>query len=299
MSSPIDLSLLQRWVGNTETSQDTITLAPVRSMSALLDRDDSAPQAGDSLPPLWHWLYFLPTAKQSDLGEDGHAKRGGFLPPVPLPRRMWAGGHLEFITPIRVGDQLTRTSTIQSVNHKQGKSGDLVFVTVKHLYEGQQGLCLRETHDIVYRAHALVTAKSLPPTAADTLVKTGALAHPVWHREITPDDVLLFRYSALTFNAHRIHYDRNYATQAEAYPGLVVHGPLIAALLLDVLGSHTDRPLKQFSFKAVRPTFECADQRPLRVSAQMLPDGQHCCLWAQDHEGWLTMQAQAELGATP
>lgn len=299
MSSQIDLSLLQRWVGNTETSQDTITLAPVRSMLALLNSDETVPQAGDDLPPLWHWMYFLPATKQSDLGEDGHAKRGGFLPPVPLPRRMWAGGQLEFIKPIHLADTLTRTSTIQSVNHKQGKSGDLVFVTVEHRYDNKHGTCLREVHDIVYRTVANSTDKSVAPVPAAMLIDESAHAQPLWMGEITPDETLLFRYSALTFNAHRIHYDRTYATDVEAYPGLVIHGPLIATLLVDLLRRHTDKPLKRFTFKAVRPAFECADQRRLQVNAQMLSDGKRCRLWAQDHEGWLTMQADAELGAAP
>ena len=131
-----DISLLGTWVGKQETLQDTITAAPVRSMAALLDRDIAIPKAGDPLPPLWHWLYFLPSAKQSELGQDGHPKRGGFLPPVPLPRRMWAGGSLDFIAPIHVGETLTRTSCIQSISPKKGRGGDLVFVCVEHLYHG-------------------------------------------------------------------------------------------------------------------------------------------------------------------
>jgi 3-methylfumaryl-CoA hydratase len=290
----IDMALLRQWVGKQDVCQDTITLAPVRAMTALLDRDDAL-ALGDPLPALWHWLYFLPATKQSEIASDGHPQRGGFLPPVPLPRRMWAGGHLEFFSPIHLGEHVRRTSHIQSVNHKQGKSGDLVFVTVEHQYHGDQGLCLRETHDIVYRSHSSPSDKPLPPVAAHIMVQSGQDAHDVWSRDTVPDDVLLFRYSALTFNAHRIHYDRKYATEVEAYPGLVVHGPLIATLLLDGLRRHSDRPVKNFNFKAIRPAFECSDQRHLRVNAQMLTDGQHCRLWAQDHEGWLTMQAQAEL----
>ena len=290
-----DTSLLGTWVGKQETLQDTITAAPVRSMAALLDRDIAIPKAGDPLPPLWHWLYFLPSAKQSELGEDGHPKRGGFLPPVPLPRRMWAGGSLDFIAPIHVGDTLTRTSCIQSISPKKGRGGDLVFVCVEHQYHGEQGLCLRETHDIVYRDSAAPTDKPLPPVAAHTMVQSGNGATEVWSRDAVPDDVLLFRYSALTFNAHRIHYDRKYASEVEGYPGLVVHGPLIATLLLELLGQHTDKAIKRFTFKATRPIFECADQRRMRVNAQMHPDGIRCRLWAQDHQDWLTMQADAEL----
>jgi 3-methylfumaryl-CoA hydratase len=294
LMTEFDTSLLSAWVGKKETRQDTITVAPVRSMSALLDRDNAL-QEGDRLPPLWHWLYFLPAAKQSELGEDGHPKRGGFLPPVPLPRRMWAGGSLDFIAPIHVGETLTRSSFIQSITPKKGRGGDLVFVCVEHQYHGEQGLCLRETHDIVYRDHADPTDPPLPQVAAATMTETGKDAAEVWSQDTVPDDVLLFRYSALTFNAHRIHYDRKYASEVEGYPGLVVHGPLIATLLLDLLGQHTDKTIKRFSFKAVRPIFDCADQRRMRVNAQMHSDGNHCRLWAQDHQDWLTMQADAEL----
>ncbi|NQW66448.1 MAG: MaoC family dehydratase N-terminal domain-containing protein [Burkholderiales bacterium] len=285
---------LGSWVGRQETCQDTITAAPVRLMSALLGRDDTL-QAGDSLPPLWHWLYFLPAAKASDMAEDGHPKRGGFLPPVPLPRRMWAGGSLEFLAPILVGDVLTRTSRIQSITPKKGRGGDLVFVCVEHLYHGTQGLCLSETHDIVYRSMPAATDKPLPPIGAHVMVETGNGEAEVWSRDAVPDEVLLFRYSALTFNAHRIHYDRNYASEVEGYPGLVVHGPLMATLLLDLLRSHTDRVVKRFSFKAVRPIFECQDQRRMRLNAQMSIDAKRCRLWAQDQDDWLTMQADAEL----
>ena len=294
MVTEFDSANLGAWVGKQESLQDTITAAPVRLMSVLLGRDDAL-QAGDSLPPLWHWLYFLPAAKQSELGEDGHAKRGGFLPPVPLPRRMWAGGSLEFFAPIQIGDTLTRASRIQSITPKKGRGGDLVFVCVEHQYHGTQGLCLSETHDIVYRSMPAATDKPLPPIGAHVMVETGNGEAEVWSRDVVPDEVLLFRYSALTFNAHRIHYDRNYASEVEGYPGLVVHGPLMATLLLDLLRSHTDRVVKRFSFKAVRPIFECQDQRRMRLNAQMRIDGKHCRLWAQDHDDWLTMQADAEL----
>ncbi len=290
--SAIDMALLSTWVGQNESVQDRVTLAPVRAMAALLDHQ-TAPGEGEELPALWHWLYFLATTKQAKLGHDGHAKRGGFLPPVPLPRRMWAGGSLVFQAPIRIGDTLARTSTVQSVTSKSGRSGELVFVTVEHRVHRDQTLCLTETHDIVYRSAPSSLDTPVPPIDANSLIDHSPNAHAVWHKELVPDDVLLFRYSALTFNAHRIHYDRQYAVKTEGYPGLVVHGPLLASLLMDLLHQHTDKPLKRFTFKAVRPVFECADQRPLRLHAQMQTSGSHCRLWAQDHEGWLAMQADA------
>ena len=292
---PQTLAHLQSWQGRSETLTDLITPAPLRALSATLDRDDPAPQAGTALPPLWHWLFFLPHHRQSEIGPDGHAKRGGFLPPVPLPRRMWAGGRLHWHAPLRVGDEVKRVSTIESVTHKSGRTGDLLFVLVKHEVFNAQGLCLTEEHDIVYRPAAQPTDPVPAPIAAAPLAEQGQPMGALWTRDITPDDVLLFRYSALTFNGHRIHYDRKYVTEVEGYPGLIVHGPLIATLLVDLVRRHTDRPIQSFEFKALRPTFECADQRIVRVTGQPQIDGHQVRLWAQDHEGWLTMQATAEL----
>jgi 3-methylfumaryl-CoA hydratase len=289
--TPDTLAHLQSWQGRSETLQDLITPAPLRALSATLDRDDDEPVAGTELPPLWHWLFFLPHHRQSEIGPDGHAKRGGFLPPVPLPRRMWAGGRLHWHAPLRVGDTVRRVSTIASVTHKAGRTGDLLFVLVKHEVHNAHGLCLTEEHDIVYRPAVQPGDAAPAPLSAAQQVQPGT----VWQREVVPDDVLLFRYSALTFNGHRIHYDRQYVTQVEGYPGLVVHGPLIATLLVDLVRRHSDRPMKRFEFKALRPTFECADQRYLRVSGQPDASGQHIRLWAQDYAGWLTMQASAEL----
>jgi 3-methylfumaryl-CoA hydratase len=282
--TPELLAELRAWEGRSETLHDEITAAPVRNLSATLDRDDPLPQAGTELPPLWHWLYFLPGHRQREIGPDGHARRGGFLPPVPLPRRMWAGGRITWHAPLRVGEAVERTSRIASVSHKAGRSGDLVFVLVRHEVRNAQGLALAEEHDIVYRPLAQPGDPAPPPQAAP--------ADAPWSREIPPDPVLLFRYSALTFNGHRIHYDRSYVTEVEGYPGLIVHGPLIATLLVDLV--RRERPgasLRSFSFRAVRPTF---DLYPFRVNGMPSDDGRNVQLWAQDHEGWLTMQAQAQ-----
>ncbi len=282
------LAHLQTWQGQSEVLEDLVTPAPLRALSATLDRDDPLPQAGTELPPLWHWLFFLPHHRQSEIGPDGHAKRGGFLPPVPLPRRMWAGGRLHWHAPLRVGDDVKRVSTIESVTHKSGRTGDLLFVLVKHEVHNAQGLCLIEEHDIVYRPAAQASDPVPTPVAAEK--------NATWQRDLVPDDVMLFRYSALTFNGHRIHYDRKYVTEVEGYPGLIVHGPLIATLLVDLVRRHTKRPIRSFEFKALRPTFECADQRILRVCGEPDVNGSTVRLWAQDHEGWLTMQATATLG---
>ncbi len=275
------------WVGRSEVQRDTIGPTPVAAMDATLDYAPRVVDPGTALPPLWHWLYFLPLHRQSEIGADGHARRGGFLPPVPLPRRMWAGGELEFRTPIRVGDTAERRSTIAAVTTKEGRSGPLVFVTVRHEIRcnGSAESALVERHDIVYReARQPGDVEPAPQRAA---------ASPPWRRAISADEVLLFRYSALTFNGHRIHYDRRYVTEVEGYPGLIVHGPLIATLLLDLLRrERPDAEVAAFRFKAVRPTF---DLHPFRVNGAPQSDARTVKLWAEDHEGWLTMDAVATL----
>ncbi len=276
---------LGSWIGRTETLRDTIGPTPVAALAATLDHPAAPVPPGTPLPPLWHWLYFLPLHRQSELGPDGHVRRGGFLPPVPLPRRMWAGGQFEFRSPVRVGDAVERRSTIEDVTSKTGRSGALVFVKVRHEMRcnGAAQPALVEWHDIVYRGARQPGDAEPPPQPAPP----GA----AWQREVVPDDVLLFRYSALTFNGHRIHYDRRYATQVEGYPGLVVHGPLIATLLLDLLHHHAPQAeLATFRFRAVHPTF---DGGPFRISGAR--HGQNLRLWAQDHEGWLKMDAEVTL----
>jgi 3-methylfumaryl-CoA hydratase len=281
------LSHLQQWVGKSETLQDELSGAPVRGLHATLDHDSIEAEPGSELPALWHWLYFLPQYRQREIGDDGHAKRGGFLPPVPLPRRMWAGGRLTWnlANSLVVGEAIKRVSTIQSVKHKAGRTGDLLFVVVQHQVFNADGLAITEEHDIVYRAAASAEDPVPSPVAAPNNAQ--------WQREIVADDVLLFRYSALTFNGHRIHYDRRYVTGVEGYPGLIVHGPLIATLLTDLVSrSAPNAKIRQFEFKAVRPTF---DLNPFKVNGQASADGKSVQLWAQDHEGWLTMQASAQL----
>ena len=276
---------LDEWIGRLETVVDIATATPYAALSATLDRAPERPLSGTPLPALWHWLYFLPLHRQSEIGPDGHAKRGGFLPPVPLPRRMWAGSQFEFHQPLLIGDTLTRTSTIADVTEKSGRTGPLVFVKVRHEIRrnDDSAIALTEFHDIVYREAAKADDIAPPPKAAPT---TSA-----WERKWVPDDVLLFRYSALTFNGHRIHYDRRYVTSVEGYPGLIVHGPLIATLLLDLLRhERPDARVARYEFRAVRPTFDISH---FYVCGEPQPDGKTFRLWARDHEGWLTMDATA------
>jgi 3-methylfumaryl-CoA hydratase len=278
----LDLDHLRQWLGSTEQRTDEVTAMPLAALAATLDRDDPLPGPGSEVPPLWHWLYFAAVARQSELGPDGHPKRGGFLPPVPLPRRMFAGGRLEFLRPLRVGDRITRTSKVMRVDGKQGRSGALVFVMVRHEFANGGEPAMTEEHDIVYRDNPQPGAAAKP---------VAAPVDETFAREIVPDPVLLFRYSALTFNGHRIHYDRSYVTEVEGYPGLIVHGPLIATLLADLL--RRERPearVRRFGFKAVHPLFDIN-----RFTVCGRPNGErNYALWARDHEGALAMEASAE-----
>jgi 3-methylfumaryl-CoA hydratase len=278
----------KQWTGRSETVDEVVTATPYAALSATLDRSVERPPPGTPLPALWHWLYFLPLYRQADVGADGHAKRGGFLPPIPLPRRMWAGSQLEFTKPLCIGDALTRTSTIDDVTEKSGRSGALVFVKVRHeiRHRGEADVALTEFHDIVYR--------EAPKSGDIAPAPKAAPAQSSWERRWVPDDVLLFRYSALTFNSHRIHYDRRYVTEVEGYPGLVVHGPLIATLLLDLLRHQLpDAVVARYEFRAVRPLF---DLHPFFVCGEPQSDSRTFRLWARDHEGVLAMDATAVIG---
>lgn len=257
------------WVGRSEARRDVITSAPLRGLSALLDREE-AWESG-VISPLAHWLYFLPTARQSELGEDGHPRRGGFLPPIELPRRMWAAGRLKFHAPLRVGDTVERVSTIKSVVEKTGASGPLVFVTVAHAISANGVPAIEEEQDIVYRGAAGATRAAAVSRFAER------------ERVFAPDSTLLFRYSALTFNAHRIHYDVEYARTREKYPGLVVQGPLIATLLMDHHISAHGAP-RSFTFRAERPLF-AGD------AAKLCADGG--ALWCANAAGEMVMSAEA------
>lgn len=280
----MNLNHLRDWIGRTETRSDEVTVAPVAAMAATLDLDTIEARRGANLPPLWHWLYFTPLARQSELGSDGHAKRGGFLPPVPLPRRMWAGGRLEFRRPLKIGEAITRVSRVEDVSIKEGRSGSLVFVTVSHELSDAAGVVIEEEHDIVYRDNPQPGAPAQKPQAAP--------AGETFSRRIVPDPVLLFRFSALTFNGHRIHYDRTYVTEVEGYPGLIVHGPLTAMLLMDLLHRNLPKaPVDRFRFRALRPLF---DIHSFTVCGRV-EGGQRVALWTRDHEGWQTMEAFADL----
>jgi len=250
-------------LGRTETRAADAHPEPAQLLRATLDRDSGGFEAGAPLPLLWHWLYFPPLIRQSRLGEDGHTRDSGLLPVVPfLPRRMWAGSRLRSDAPLRVGDRLTRHSEVTSLTPKTGASGRLLFVTLRHTLAGSSGGSVVEEQDIVLREPASGTPSSEKPTPA---------APFDFEHVVTPTPTLLFRFSALTFNAHRIHYDHPYATEVEGYEGLVVHGPLLAVLMLDLLDRvHPEVHVDSFTFKALSPAFA---PDPLSVKANATTAG--------------------------
>lgn len=273
---------LESWIGRREEMADHVGPAIVHRMALTLDRDDPEPKAGDPLPAPWHWMFCVPAVRQSELGADGHAKRGGFLPPIPLPRRMWAGSRIAFHAPLRVGAEIRRVSEITGVEEKHGRSGRLIFLGVRHDYHGPDGLAISEEQDIVYREAP--APGEAPPARRDP--PDGA----VWTRTIMPDPVLLFRYSALTFNGHRIHYDHPYVTGEEGYPSLVVHGPLLGTLLCDLARREAPQAeMTHFAFRNVRPVF---DTGPFTVAGK--PEGTGASLWVVDADGALACQAEVE-----
>jgi 3-methylfumaryl-CoA hydratase len=283
MTDKPDLDHLRQWIGRTSEASDLVTAQLVRGLRATLFMEIGAPQPGDAAPFTAHWCLAQPVYPMSELGPDGHPTRGGFLPPVPLPRRMWAGGELNFSEPLRVGDEMTRTSRIADVTMKTGSTGALCFVSVDHEVTTPRGTAIRERQDIVYRDMA-------PAPQASAPAKPTAAPPPARHREShLADPVLLFRYSALTFNGHRIHYDRDYVTKVEGYPGLIFHGPMQAAFLVEFASRlHGGAAPRTFSYRGVAPLFEGSE---FSINANETPAGME--LWTANSQGQPTMKATA------
>lgn len=273
---------LDSWIGRKETREDVVTAWPVIGLTATLDRNDPDPKTGDAIPPGWHWLYFLEAKAASELGPDGHPRVGGFLPQTGLPRRMWAGGRIEFRHALRIGDPIRRDSEILSIEPKAGRSGKLVFVTVRHTVSAAGAVAVVEEHDIVYREAAKAGA---PPPPAQPAPREAA-----WRRELVADPVMLFRYSALTFIGHRIHYDVDYCRQEEGYPGLVVHGPLQTLLILDLCRRHEARPVKKLEYRALHPVFHF---ERFSVNGNPSANAARSELWTANAAGNVAMQATA------
>ncbi|MBR0841680.1 MaoC family dehydratase N-terminal domain-containing protein [Bradyrhizobium liaoningense] len=281
MTGKLDIDHLRQWIGRSTEATDIVTAQLVKGLRATLFQDVGEPRTGDAAPFTVHWCLSQPVFPMSMLGPDGHPTRGGFLPPVPLPRRMWAGGEIEFLQPLCVGDESTRTSRIADVQVKSGSTGTLCFVSVEHSISSPRGTAIRERQDIVYRemtGSAPATAKAPPPPPQ------------AQHREThVSDPVLLFRYSALTFNGHRIHYDRDYVTEVEGYPGLIFHGPLQAALIIEMAAKlRGGKAPKTFTYRGVQPLFEGTE---FSINANETEAGLE--LWAANAEGQPTMKGTA------
>lgn len=278
----IDIVHLQEWSGRSQSGAESVTSLQAAQLSALFDRLDPV-ESGAVVPGLWHWANAFPPVRQSSLGSDGHPVRGGFLPPVPLPRRMWAGGALSFERPLLIDVPFQRLSRIGNVTLKEGGTGPLVFVEVHHELSQDGEVAIVETQNIVYRddqpAGQQVAAGKPAPTDGETVL--------AWR----PDEVALFRYSAATFNGHRIHYDRAYARDVEGYPGLVVQGPFTATMLFTVLSTQLARPIARFSYRGMKPLFAGRD---VTIAFRKAGDGQYA-VWAADDEGAVGMMAEAQV----
>ncbi|MFC3075219.1 FAS1-like dehydratase domain-containing protein [Shinella pollutisoli] len=279
MSASLDIDHLRTWIGAERRSTDVITPRLANGLAAVLDRPcDLA--AGNPAPPGIHWCLAPEIAPMSALGSDGHPARGVFMPPVPLPRRMWAGGELRFSGAFRVGDEVRRVSRIADVAEKAGRTGTLCFVTISHDYSTAAGLVLSERQDLVYRAIEAPPAGE--PRKAD-------LPQPDRRAEIEGTATLLMRYSAVTFNGHRIHYDRDYCRNEELYPGLVVHGPLQATFLLQMaVDMDGGRLPSQFGFRATAPLF---DGTVFSLNGRREDDVTR--LWVVNDQGVVTMEARS------
>tara|TARA_B100000959_G_scaffold50261_1_gene52076 strand:- start:110 stop:1060 length:951 start_codon:yes stop_codon:yes gene_type:complete len=285
-----NLDALKDWIGKTETIEDFISPTIIASMSATLDRDDGAPEFGDAIPASWHWLFFNKAIRRSQLGIDGHPARGEFLPPVPLPSRLWAGSKVEILKPLEVGNKITRLSTINDVTIKEGRTGTLVFVEIDHQVSGNNGTAVTELQTIVYRGTAAQQSETPANKPQPKPLPEGAL----WSETVTPDTVLLFRYSALTFIGHRIHYDREYTVNEEGYPALLVHGPLTATMLLDLARRNLpNSEITGFNVRANGPLF---DNASFFLYGKLNDSGSKVELWTVNHEGELSMSVTANIG---
>ncbi len=273
------------WIGRSESSTDLLAPAQAQAAGAMFDHDVGELGIGQALPALWQWFYFLGRAPQASLSGDGHPARGGFLPPIPYPRRMFAGGRLTFHRPLTIGEPAVRDGVIRQVTLKSGRSGPLAFVTVGYQYTQAGRLCIEEEQDIVYRQPG-------DPVPAPVAAALPPLPPGVHQRDVTPDTRLLFRFSALTFNAHRIHYDREYARVEEGYPGLVVHGPLLALQLMAFASEVAGAPVVGFEFRSERPMFDLVP-----YALQATPLDEKVELVALGPDGQIAQRATATLAA--
>ncbi|MBI3043598.1 MAG: MaoC family dehydratase N-terminal domain-containing protein [Betaproteobacteria bacterium] len=278
-----DLEQLKQWIGSKESDLDYVTVPAVHRLAATLDRDDPMPNMGDPLPIGWHQILFPRVVRHSQIGPDGHPQRGDFLPPVPLPRRMFAGKRTTFHADLQVGDAVRRDSVIKDVTIKQGRTGQMVFVTIKTDITSPRGLAITEEQDVVYREAPAPGTPPQPPQPAP--------GKAVWSRVVTPDPVMLFRYSALTFNGHRIHYDKPYVTQTEGYPDLIMNGGLTTLLVFELARTRASTPMRHITSRNVRALFV---NQPITFGGEPSADNKSAKLWALNADGALALTAEAE-----
>ncbi len=278
-----DLESLKTWIGKSESVEERAETGRIHGLAALLNKDD-IPKEGDPVGPMGHWCYFMPRVPASEIGADGHPARGGFMPPVPLPRRMFGGFRATYHKPLILGKMMRRDARIADIQVKEGRTGTLLFCTVHYEFFGEDGLALEEDHDYVYRGNPSADAKDGSGSSGKT---SSAPNDHTWSKEIVPDPVMLFRYSAVTFNGHRIHYDRKYVTEVEGYPALIVHGPLIATLLAELaLENNPGCAFRHFDFQARAPLF---DNAPFTVAGK--PTAEGCSLWSTTPAGGYSARA--------
>jgi hydroxyacyl-ACP dehydratase HTD2-like protein with hotdog domain len=286
VTEPSLAELIAGWAPEPAETTDTVTAGPALALAGLLDTEPAVTGAGDPIPPLWHWLYFLDRPATRELGPDGHPAAGRFMPPLPQRRRMFAGGRVRYHRPIRCGDEVTRRSELAGTTIRPGRTGELLFVTVRSVFTQAGTTLATEEQDLVYR--------SGPPATAATAAQPSATPRPAaqWQLRTVTDSVLLFRFSALTYNAHRIHYDAGYATAVEGHPGLVVHGPLLALLCLELPRRHLPhRAVTKLSFRARAPLYA---GQPCTITGGPSDGGAGCTMRATAPDGTDVLTAEGD-----
>jgi 3-methylfumaryl-CoA hydratase len=285
--STLDLDDLRSHIGRSQTATDVIHPGPANFLRLALGRPEPELREGDALPPAWLGLYFLPRVASDALRPDGSPRDTGVVPPLALPRRMFAGERVRFHAPVRVGETLRRETRLADISVKQGGTGTLVFATITSRVYGPSGLALEDERRTVFREEVKTGERNQAPR------RDSPPSDAPWRHSVTPDPVLLFRFSALTFNSHRIHYDRTWATEVEGYPGLVVHGPLTTTLLIDFArDQNPEKRIASYATQARAPLFDTA---PFELRGRPASSGRGCELWAVTPEGTIAMGAEVEL----
>jgi 3-methylfumaryl-CoA hydratase len=288
-TTTLNLDELKKHIGRTQTATDVLHPGPANLLRLAVGRNEPELKAGDPLPPAWLTLYFLPQYGPAELRPDGSPRDAGVVPPMPMPRRMFAGERVRFHRPLRLGESVRRETTLADISLKSGSTGSLVFATVVNRVFGADGLALEDERRTVFREEVKAGERNQAPR------RDPAPTDVIWCKRITPDPVLLFRFSALTFNSHRIHYDFRWATETEGYPGLVVHGPLTTTLLIDFArDSNPGRQLRTYTTQARAPLFDTA---PFELRGRPTADGRGAELWAVTPEGTIAMSAEIELAS--